>query len=164
MPVPLSTSHWIPDDSGPPLRPDVTVGSALRQVAAEVPDRIALVEGLPDPAARRRWTYAELLLTPRSARPRCSTRFEPGEHIGVWAHNLPEWVVLEYGAALAGLTLVTVNPSFQPAEVAYVLGQSKSVGVFIVPEVRGNPLAAHIETVRADLPELREVLTSRPAR
>ncbi len=91
---------------------------------------------------------------------RCSARarFEPGEHIGVWAHNLPEWVVLEYGAALAGLTLVTVNPSFQPAEFAYVLGQSKSVGVFLVPEVRGNPLAAHIETVRGDLPELREVL------
>ncbi len=158
MPAPLTTSHWIPDDSGPPLRPHVTVGSALRQVAAEVPDRIALVEGLPDPAARRRWTYAELLRDAEKCAAALLTRFEPGEHIGVWAHNLPEWVVLEYGAALAGLTLVTVNPSFQPAEVSYVLGQSKSVGVFIVPEVRGNPLAAHIETIRADLPELREVL------
>jgi acyl-CoA synthetase (AMP-forming)/AMP-acid ligase II len=42
--------------------------------------------------------------------------FEPGEHVAVWAHNLPEWVLLEYGAALAGLTLVTVNPSLQPDE------------------------------------------------
>jgi len=33
--------------------------------------------------------------------------FEPGEHVAVWAHNLPEWMILEYGAALAGLTLVT---------------------------------------------------------
>ena len=85
-------------------------------------------------------------------------RFEPGERIGVWAHNLPEWVVLEYGAGLAGITLVTINPSFQPAEAAYVLGQSRSAGVFLVPEVRGNPLAAHAEVIRADLPELRHVL------
>ena len=69
--------------------------------------------------------------------------FHPGERIAVWAHNLPEWVLLEYGAALARITLVTVNPSFQPAEVAYVLGQSRAAGLFLVPEVRGNPLAAH---------------------
>ena len=30
--------------------------------------------------------------------------FEPGEHIAVWAHNLPEWVLVEYGAALVGVT------------------------------------------------------------
>ncbi len=58
--------------------------------------------------------------------------FEPGEHLAIWAHNLPEWLLVEYGAALAGLTLVTVNPSFQPAEVAYVLGQSRARGVLLV--------------------------------
>ena len=56
----LTTSHWIPDGSGPPLLDDVTVGSRLREVAGEVPDRVALVEGLPIPD-RRQWTYAELL-------------------------------------------------------------------------------------------------------
>ena len=84
--------------------------------------------------------------------------FEPGEHLAIWAHNLPEWLLVEYGAALAGLTLVTVNPSFQPAEVAYVLGQSRARGVLLVPEVRGNPLLAHLESVRPELPELRAVL------
>ena len=76
----------------------------------------------------------------------------------MWAHNLPEWVLLEYAAALAGLTLVTINPSFQPAEAAYVLGQSRAAGVFVVPEVRGNPLAAHAEAIRGDLADLRHVL------
>jgi len=84
--------------------------------------------------------------------------FEPGERVGVWAHNLPEWVLVEYGAALAGITLVTLNPSLQPAEAAYVLGQSRSSGVFVVPEVRGNPVAAHAESIRADLPALRHIL------
>jgi fatty-acyl-CoA synthase len=157
MPAPLSTSHWIPDASGPPLLEGITVGARLREVAAEVPDRIALVEGVAEPDGRR-WTYAELLHDAERCARALLQRFRPGERVGVWADNLPEWVVLEYGAALAGIALVTVNPSLQPAEVAYVLGQSRSVGVFLVPEVRGNPLAAHVETIRGELPELREVL------
>ncbi len=91
-------------------------------------------------------------------RPLPAQRFEPGEPVAVWAHNLPEWVLLEYGAALAGLTLVTVNPSLHPAEATYILEQSRAAGLFLVPEVRGNPLAAHAEAIRAELPELRHVL------
>jgi fatty-acyl-CoA synthase len=154
----LTTSHWPPDDRGAPLRLDLTVGARLREVAAEVPDRVALVEGASDAGARRRWTYAELLRDAERCARALRRRFEPGEHVAIWAHNLPEWVIVEYGAALAGLTLVTVNPSFQPAEVAYVLGQSQAVGVIAVPEVRGNPLLAHLDVVRPELPLLREVV------
>jgi fatty-acyl-CoA synthase len=153
----LTSSHWIPNGSGPPLLEDTTVGGRLREVAGEVPERVALVEGLPTPE-RRQWTYAELLADAERCA-RCLLRhFEPGEHVAVWAHNLPEWVLLEYGAALAGLTLVTVNPSLQPAEAAYILAQSRAAGLFLVPEVRGNPLTAHIEAIRAELPNLRHVL------
>ena len=45
--------------SEPPLR-DLTIGGLLREVAAQVPDRRALVAGVPDPAGRREWTYADL--------------------------------------------------------------------------------------------------------
>lgn len=45
------------------------------------------------------------------------------------APNCPEWVLLEFGAALAGLTLVTVNPALRPREVGYVLGQSRAAVV-----------------------------------
>jgi len=44
--------------------------------------------------------------------------------LAVWAPNLPEWVILESAAGLAGLVLVTVNPALRPAELAYVLNQS----------------------------------------
>jgi fatty-acyl-CoA synthase len=154
--VALSTSHWIPDGSGPPLLESATVGGRLREVADEVPDRVALVEGLPTPK-RRQWTYAELLADAERCARWLVQRFEPGEHIAVWAHNLPEWVLLEYGAALAGLTLVTVNPSLQPAEAQYILGQSRTAGLFLVPDVRGNSLTTHIDAIRSELPELRAV-------
>jgi fatty-acyl-CoA synthase len=152
----LTTSHWIPDGSGPPLLDGVTVGSRLREIAAEVPYRVALVEGLPTPE-RRQWTYVELLADAQRCAHWLLQHFEPGEHVAVWAHNLPEWVVLEYATALAGLTLVTVNPSLQPAEAQYILAQSRASGVFLVPEVRGNSLTAHIEAIRPELPGLRHV-------
>jgi fatty-acyl-CoA synthase len=152
----LTTSHWIPDGSGPPLLDGVTVGSRLREIAAEAPDRVALVDGLPTPE-RRQWTYVELLADAERCAHWLLQHFEPGEHVAVWAHNLPEWVVLEYATALAGLTLVTVNPSLQPAEAQYILAQSRASGVFLVPEVRGNSLTAHIEVIRPELPGLRHV-------
>ena len=153
---PLTESHHVPDGSGPALRPDITVGTRLREVAAEVPDRVALIEGIP--SGGRRWTYAELLADAERCANALLDHFEPGERFGVWAHNLPEWVIVEYGAALAGLTLVTLNPSLQPNEAAYVLRQSRSSGVLVVPEFRGNPIQAHAEAVQPDLPDLRHIL------
>lgn len=113
--------------SEPPLR-DLTLGDLLAWAAETTPDRIALIAGVADPAARRQWTYAQLhaeaLRTARALR----AHFEPGERVAVWAQNLPEWVMLEFGAALAGVVLVTVNPAFRAQELEYVLKQSRSAG------------------------------------
>lgn len=152
----LSISHFVPDGTGPALRPDITIGARLREVAAEVPEGEALVEGISD--GGRRWTYRELLADAERCASVLLDHFEPGERVGVWAHNLPEWVVLEYGAALAGLTLVTLNPSLQRGEAAYVLGNSEASGVFVVPEVRGNPIAAYAAELQPELPGLRHIL------
>src|SRR5205085_4199075 len=84
-------------------------------------------------------------------------RFEPGERVAAWAPNIPEWIVLEFAAGLAGLVLVTVNPAYRPAELAYVLEQSGASGIFLVPEFR-SPMATFLEEVRPQLPNLREVV------
>lgn len=137
---------------------DVTIGALLRDVAARVPDTDALVEGLPDGTAGRRWTFAELLDDAERLAGGLAARYRPGERIAVWAPNVPEWVVLEYAAALAGLTLVTVNPSYQARELDYVLRQSRAAGLFLVSEFRGNPMGETAARVAADIPALREVV------
>jgi len=152
----LTISHFPADPSEPVL--DTTVGGILRDAAADTPDAPALIEGSPDPSARRRWTYAELLAEAERAAHALRSRFEPGEQVAIWAPNIPEWVIVEFGAALAGVTLVTVNPAYKPGEVRYVLTQSRSSGLLMVPEWRGNPMAAALESVRAELPGLREVV------
>jgi fatty-acyl-CoA synthase len=152
----LSTSHWQADESEALL--ETTVAGILRTAAERAPEALALVEGVPDRAARRRWTYAGLLEASERVARALLGRFQPGERVAVWANNIPEWLLLEYGCALANLTLVTVNPAFRPRELAYVLRQSGAAGLFLVPEFRGNPMAASLDSVRPDLPDLREAI------
>src|SRR5262245_52408200 len=122
----LSTAHWTADDSVPIL--DLTISKLLRDTAARAPDSPALVTGVPEPSDRRRWTYAELLAESERAARALLTRFAPGDRVAVWANSIPEWVFLELAAALAGITLVTVNPLLRAEELAYILRQSRSDG------------------------------------
>ncbi|MBW0089182.1 AMP-binding protein [Pseudonocardia sp. KRD-184] len=141
--------------------PEHTVGDVLRIAAARRPDRTALVDGaLVDgaPGADRAWTTAEVLADAERVARALLRRFAPGEKVAIWAPNSPEWVLVEFGAALAGLTLVTVNPAYLAAEVEFVLGQSRASGVVVAPEFRGRDLVAVVEEVRPRLDALREVV------
>ncbi|MFB0612270.1 AMP-binding protein [Aurantiacibacter poecillastricola] len=140
---------------------DTTIGGLLREQAATNGRGEALVEGLQDGTTGRRWTYAELLHDAERLAKGLATRFQPGERIAVWGPNIPEWVLVEYAAALAGLTLVTVNPAYQKRELDYVLRQSTSVALFLIEEFRGNPMARIAAEVAEDLPALREVIDMR---
>ncbi|GAA0823488.1 AMP-binding protein [Streptosporangium amethystogenes subsp. fukuiense] len=157
-PRPPLTRSWWPAEVTSPLA-DLTVGAALRAAAQDSPGSVALVEGVPDAARRRRWTFAQLLEQAEAVARGLLARFGPGERVAVWADNLPEWVLLEYGAALAGITIVTVNPALRAEELRHVLRQSRAAGVFLVPGYRGSDLAGILAKVRPDLPGLREVVS-----
>jgi fatty-acyl-CoA synthase len=151
---PLTTSYWPADTSSPVL--DSTIGSVLRAAAERAPEQIALIAGDPS-SARRQWSYRELLAEAERAARALLTRFAPGEPVAVWSGNRPEWVLLEFAAALAGLTLVPVNPAYQAEELAYALGQSRARGVFLAADHAAGP--AILASVWDRLPELREAIS-----
>ena len=151
------TESYTVGPSVPPVR-ELTLGGLLREAATLRPDRVALVAGVADPARRREWTYAQLLEEATTAARALRTRFQPGERIAVWAPNYPEWVVLEFASAMAGLILVTVNPGFRASEVEYVLNQSRSAGIITATEFRGNPMLSIVREVQPNCPELREII------
>src|SRR5438874_2945171 len=125
------TESYIAGPTTPAVR-DVTLGQMLEQAARSAPDRLALIAGVSDPALRRQWTYSELYTEAQRTARALLRRFKPRERIAVWAQNLPEWIMLEFAAALAAMVLVTIHPGFSPRELEYAPKQSRSAGVFAV--------------------------------
>jgi len=142
---------------------DITVGGLLREVEAAHPARVAMVAVEADGTCGAEWSYAALLEASERLAHAFATRFAPRERIVVWAPNIPEWIVAEYACALAGLVLVTANPSFQTRELRYVLEQSGAVALFLVDEYRGNPMARIAREAVGGNDAIREVTDLRDA-
>jgi fatty-acyl-CoA synthase len=134
----------------------VTVGDLLRRAAARVPDRTALVDA--NVADGRRWTFAELLADSELVARALLERFAPGERVAACAPNRTELVLLQFGTALAGLTLVPLNPLLRRPELGYTLGKAGAAGIVVAPEYRGHALAESVEALRPELPALREAI------
>jgi fatty-acyl-CoA synthase len=154
--IALTASYWSAATDEDIL--PTTIGGVLAAAADDAPQAGALVEVRADGAIGRRWTYRALLEDSRKLATALAARFRQGERIAVWAPNMPEWALLEFAAAMAGLTLVTVNPAYQAKELDYVLRQSRSVGLFLIREHRGNPMAAIAAEVCGSLPAIRAVI------
>jgi len=138
---------------------DTTIGGVLREAASRAPQTVALVHGVPDAGARRRWTFAQLFGWARGTASVLASELAPGERVALWAPTSPEALVLAHGAALAGLELVLVNPALRSAEVAHVLGRSGAAALVMVEQWRDLDLAEVLARVRDLLPELRTVRT-----
>ncbi len=129
-----------------------TIEEVLREQAATRPDAKALRELLEDGTVGREWTFAELLADAERCGRALAARHTSGTRIAIMGGNCPEWVLVQLGAAMAGLTLVTVNPSFLAREVRYVLEQSGSGAVYYQPNVRGSALRPIVDEAAAGLP------------
>ena len=153
----LTESYW-PAESSSGVR-DITLPELLRGAAAAQPDRLALVDAVPDPAQRRHWTYSEFLAETESVARALLGRFRPGDRIAIWAPNSAEWVILQQAIAMAGMIVVAINPAYRAHELQYVLAQSGATGMFYATEYRGVDLRAVVAEVRPDAPELTQLIT-----
>jgi fatty-acyl-CoA synthase len=135
----------------------IAVGEMLREAATDSPDRIALIEGAGERSARRSWTYGDLLRDAEACARVLLSRYRPGDRIAIWSSNLPEYQIVQYGVALAGMTLVTINPAFRRNEAGFVLRQSGAVACFAADSFRGRSLAAVASDIAADLLSLADV-------
>jgi fatty-acyl-CoA synthase len=133
-----------------------TVGELLAAQAAAHPSRPALVDGLP--AGGRRWTYAELYAEAERVARFLLTKCEPGDRIAICGPNIPEWVVTEFAAALAGLVIVGINPAMTAAEIGYAIRQSGTRLVATVREYRGSDRLTVFQAQSREAPGLQTVL------
>jgi fatty-acyl-CoA synthase len=142
-------SYWQAESEGVTLL-NQTIGDLLDQRAAEHPAKEAVVYSCyPEfgGALDIRWTYQEYCARANAvAKALMALGLNKGEHIAVWAANVPEWVLLQMGAAKAGLVLVTVNPVLRGAEIEYILKQGDVAALFFMAQIRDHNC---LETVRS---------------
>jgi fatty-acyl-CoA synthase len=140
----LSYAHGA---SATPLLRD-TIGGRLRRVAAEHPDREALVSC----AQGVRLTYAELdAAVDRLATGLLERGIGKGDRVGVWAPNRVEWVLVQYATAKVGAILVNVNPAYRTHELTYALRQSGVRLLLAAPDFKTSDYRGMVADVRPDL-------------
>ena len=142
-------SFWQAETQGIELL-ETAIGDFLDQRAQELPHQEAIVySGYPElgAALTLRWTYAEYRDRANAvAKGLLALGLKPGEHIAVWAANLPEWPLLQMATAKAGLVLVTINPVLHAEEVEYILQQGDVRALLFMANVRDHDCLA---TIRA---------------
>jgi acyl-CoA synthetase (AMP-forming)/AMP-acid ligase II len=103
--------------------PDVTITDFVLREASRVPDRPALVDG----PSGRSYTYAQLAGAIHSFAGGLQAKgLGPGSTIALMSPNIPEFAIVFHGAAVAGVAVSTVNPTYTAEEVAFQLKDSGS--------------------------------------
>jgi fatty-acyl-CoA synthase/long-chain acyl-CoA synthetase len=153
----LTTSFWPKDERAPLV--DFTVGGLLAERASTQPDAPALVGTEHGTGSVVRLTYRELYERAQRVASALAALTEPGEPVAVWAPNVVEWPVLQYGAALSGVVLVAINPALRGAELTYALTHSKAVVLVHADRSRDYDMAGVAAEVRRDCPALRTVIS-----
>ncbi len=112
-----------------------TLGDWMADMARKLPDNDALVyvdRGL-------RLSYQQLDDKVRLiARGLLSMGIGKGDHVAIWATNLPEWAYTLYACAKIGAILVTVNTNYKIFELEYLMRQSDAKALVFCDGIKGS--------------------------
>ena len=75
-----------------------------------------------------------------------------GDHVGIWARNVPDWLTFMFATAKIGVVLVTVNTAYKGHELEYVLKQSDMKALAIID---GFQDVDYVDIIYELVPELK---------
>ncbi len=129
------------------LHTDLTIGQYFDNVVAEQGDRDFIVY----PDRDLRWSYKQFdERVTNLAKGLLEIGLRKGDHLGIWARNVPDWLTFAFATAKIGVVLVTVNPVYKSHELAYVIKQSDMKALVIIDSFRD---VNYVEIVRGLIPE-----------
>lgn len=139
------------DTAGPGAITTETLSELLRELARRQPEHEALVyPGFTLGGAAVRQNFAQLdARADELAWALLALGLQPGEHVAIWAANVPDWVPLEFALARIGCVLVTVNTGLKHEELGYVLKQSRAVAVLHTTRTGSNEASAELDLLLA---------------
>ncbi len=120
---------------------DNTIPGLLRRNVQRLPDNDCVIA----PEYNVRWSWKEFdRLTNIVARGMYAMGVRKGEHVAIWATNVPEWPLVMFASAKLGAVLVTVNTNYKQFELNYLLTQSDAKMLVMIPGVKENDYLSHI--------------------
>jgi len=137
--MPASADVWVDG---------LTIGEVLRQTADRFPNRDAVV--FPQLNFRQTWRAFQQAVE-EAAAGLIALGIQRGDHVAVWATNVPQWITLQFATARIGAVLVTINPAYRLFELQFVLRQSDAVALFLID---GFKKSDYFEMVSELFPEL----------
>lgn len=137
----------VPGSPDYPLHSEKTIGDYFKDQVAIDPDHEFIVY----PDRQLRWTYGEFdERTNNLAKGLLAIGMKPGDHLGVWARNIPDWITFNFACAKVGIVLVTMNPAYKSHELDYVLKQSDMSALCIIDAWRD---VDYVKIIRELIPE-----------
>jgi fatty-acyl-CoA synthase len=135
----------------------LTIGQVLRETARRYPTNDALVF----PQTGLRWTWQQFDAdVDRVAKSLIALGIQQGEHLALWATNVPQWVLLQFATARIGVILVNINPAYRPFELEYVLKQSDSVALMLVEKFKSSDYFTMLAEIFPELPDTKQGVVS----
>lgn len=135
---------------------DLTFPQVLDRMAEEFPDQFAFRYTTLDYTR----TYAEFKEdVDVFARTLIGLGIKSGDHVAIWATNVPQWFVTFWAATKIGAILVTVNTSYKIHELEYLLRQSDTCALIMIDEYRDSN---YVQIIKELCPELETVEKGKP--
>ncbi len=134
---------------------NTTIGEFLEQQAQRRPDKEALIYNYPELGLNLRLNFRQYRdEVDRLSKGLMALDIAKGDHVAVWAPNVPEWIFLQLALARIGAVMVTVNTAYKASELEYVLRQGDITTLFMTEAFRGN---SYLDSVYGIVPEMTDL-------
>ena len=135
---------------------DLTFPQVLDRMVEEFPDQYCF-----------RYTTCDYTRTYREfrddvdtfARALISLGVKRGDHVAIWATNVPQWYITFWATVKIGAVLVTVNTAYKIYEAEYLLRQSDTHTLVMTD---GYKDSNYVEIIKELCPELAETESGKP--
>ncbi len=128
---------------------EITVGDMLEQTAEKYPNSQAFK--YIDRDYYRSWSdfNKEVDIVAKGF---IAMGIEKGDHVAMWATNIPEWILTLFACAKIGAILVTVNTNYKVFELEYLLRQSDTK---VLVMSRGTKHSDYVQIINELCPSLK---------
>ncbi len=84
---------------------------------------------------------------------------KPGDHVAIWATNVPQWFITFWAATKIGAVLVTVNTAYKIYEAEYLLRQSDTHTLVMIDGCKDSD---YVSIIKELCPELETAEAGKP--